>query len=251
MVAGMIRIPGARGYGSSLRWVLLLVAIGLLFGLTGLVAGVCAVVAPERVPFMGLVEQLGGADTRDLPGDARAFDPFAALPAVADHAGPGARLVSIEVSLVRADGTLDLKASYTPKPSVEYTFAREVPRPGNAPPVGAGGTSNGPWHQEITIRAYEPGQRRQRTTTGGDVSTTVRYTNKGLDRTSSAPSSAPVTFVEAPACSLASLWEVAKTRGAPADAVARITYDAKGYRFSITGTRVSLEFDATCALTRE
>jgi hypothetical protein len=170
---------------------------------------------------------------------------------VADYAGPEARLVSIEVGLVRADGTQDLEAEYTPQPDTTYTFAREVPRPANAPPPGAGGADAGPWYREIVIRAYDPGRRRRITTTTSSRQTTIQYTNKGMERREADPAASAFVFVEPPACAIADLWRVALERGAPADGVARVVYDAEGYRFTIAGIGIALSFDAGCELVED
>ena len=221
------------------------ISMGILVAIGGFVIGIWAAIDPTGNPvadiFLGDVE----VETTGLPGDARAFDPFEALPAVTEYAGEGARLVSIEVGLVRSDGTQDLEANYTPQPDTTYTFAREVPRPEDAPPPGAGGANTGAWFEEVTVRAYEPGQRRQVTTTTGNRRTTIRYTNKGMERTEADPAVATPAFVEAPACDITDLWAVAIEQGAPADGVARVTYDADGYQFSVTGF-VLLQFDQGC-----
>jgi hypothetical protein len=220
-----------------------------LAGIGGLVIGLWVALDPFGNPFADAIVGEIGIQTTELPEgqEARAFDPFEALPGVTEYAGPGARLVSIEVGLVRADGTQDLEAGYTPKPDTTYTFAREVPRPANAPPPGAGGSSTGPWFEEIEIRAYDPGQRRRVETTTSSRRTTVQYTNKGMERRVSDPSGSAPEYVEEPACAIADLWRVAIERGAPEDGVARIAYDSQGYRFTVSGF-VALEFDAGCEL---
>ncbi len=226
-------------------------ALGLAAALAGVVIAVWVSMDPEGHPISRWVIGDDAVETAELPGDARAFDPVASLPAVQAYAGTGTRLVSIEVALVRADGTMDLEASYSPKPSVTYTFARSVERPADAPPPGAGGANTGDWYEEITIRAYDPGARRQVTTTRGNSRTTFRYTNKGMERNVADPAASTPEFVDAPACSIAALWDVAIAAGAPGDAVARIDYDADGYEFGITGVGVNLDFDANCALKDE
>ncbi|MFN0146395.1 MAG: hypothetical protein ACKVT1_07795 [Dehalococcoidia bacterium] len=240
-----------RRRGGSIFWIIfavVIVAIVLGSSLIGALS-VCAATGSDPADsLLGLVGLDDGVDTREAPGDARAFDPLAALPEIAAYAGEGARLISVEIALVRADGTLDLKASYTPKPQVTYTFAREIPRPADAPPPGAGGANTGPWHEPVEVRVYEPGQRRRRTTTSGGVRRTVDYVNKGMERDVGEASAAAVAFVETPACRIAEFWKAAIAQGAPADGVARITYDADGYDFAVTGFRVSLRFGADCAL---
>ncbi|HMO95254.1 MAG TPA: hypothetical protein PKD27_03980 [Tepidiformaceae bacterium] len=150
--------------------------------------------------------------------------------------------------LIRADGTMDLKPEYSPKPHTDYTFVREVPRPSDAPPPGAGGANTGPWYETVEIRAYEPGQTRRRITTGGNINSDVRYKNKGMEREVSRPRSGEVDTVGIPACSVADFFAEAIARGAPADAVANVTYDADGYEFRISGLAIRLDFGHDCRL---
>ncbi len=240
-----------RRGGGKAAWLLLIpIGIAVAAGLGGAIIGACSIVGGDD-PLTGLGDLVGlddDVETRAIEGDARRFDPFRGLAAAQAFAGEGARLVEIGVALVRADGTMDLKASFTPRPDTTYTFVREVPRPASAPPPGAGGANIGPWHETIKIRAYEPGQTRQRTTTEGGIQRTVRYENKGFDLTTEPATSGPVTYLEAPSCKIAAFFAEATKLSAPADAVARITYDAAGYEFTITGLRISIEFDAACAL---
>lgn len=245
-------MPVVRARRSRFRlgpWLIgLPIALGALAGLAGLVVGVCVAISPGEGPIGDLINDLGGIDTTEIDGDARAYDPFAALPAVQDYAGEGAELSAIEVRFVRADGTLDLKAGYTPQPEVTYTFVDEVPRPEDAPPPGAGGANSGPWYKTIEVRAYEPGQRRRRTTTGGGTNTSISYTNKGMERTVSGPANGQFDVVPPPACAIEDLFAVAIANGAPADAVATVRYGTAGYEFSITGVGVNLAFGRDCAL---
>ena len=237
---------GQVGCGPML--IVLPILLALVAGVGGLAIGICAVVAPGEGPLGGFLNDLANVDTEDLPGDARNFDPFEALPAVQAYAGEGTELVEIELRLVRRDGTMDLKADYTPKPDVDYTFVKAVARPSDAPPPGAGGANTGPWYETIEVRAYEPGQRRRRTTIGGSTNTVVDYTNKGMEREVSGARSGAVETVPAPACAVSNLFDAAIAQGAPEDAVAYVTYDAEGYEFRITGLGVSLEFDHDCRL---
>lgn len=192
----------------------------------------------------------GMADTRPVPGDPRRFDPIAALPEVQEYAGEGALLYAIDANYVRRDGTLDLNAEYSPKPYVDFEFYREVPRPADAPPVGAGGSVEDKWYERVTIRAYEPGQWRQVTTIGGGITTRYSYMNQGMERDISSPTaSRPGEPPAAPMCSFGQLWDAALERGAPADAVAVIEYDAQGYDFRINGASIALRFNQDCRVT--
>lgn len=228
-------------------WLITLpILLAAVAGIGGLAVGLCSVIAPGEGFLGGILNDISGVETADLPGDARAFDPFAAVPAVAAYAGDGSEIVKIDVRLVRADGTMDLKASYSPKPDVTYRFAREVERPSNAPPPGAGGANTGPWYETIDVRAYEPGQRRRRTTIGGNTNSTVTYTNKGLERDTQAPRSGVIETLPAPRCSIQDMFADAIAEGAPADAVANVTYDADGYEFTISGLGIDIEYDHDC-----
>lgn len=193
-----------------------------------------------------------GLSTTTLPGDADAYDSIAALAAVTAFAGEGAQLVELEAAQVRSDGTQNLNATYDPpRPRTTYTFLREVPRPENAPPVGAGGTADGQWYEPITVEAYRPGQMSYITQMGGSVNIQTQFVNQGLKREVDDPTSELFfyndgAFVAAPKCSTRQLWSTALERGAPADAVASITYNDEGYEFRIIGAGFSLNFDANC-----
>src|SRR5689334_5240596 len=54
---------------------------------------------------------LMGEKTYEIKGDTSHFDPFASLADVRSHIPAGSRLVSIEGTFVRSDGTMDLNAS--------------------------------------------------------------------------------------------------------------------------------------------
>jgi hypothetical protein len=232
-------------------------AIALVVGVGGFALGMLSIFSPNTAnsTFASLFDGVFGntkPETRTVPGNANAFDPIAAFEAVKTFAGSNVQLVSIEASQVRRDGTLDLTASYRPAPYVTYRFVRAVARPTNAPPVGAGGTRDGPWFETITIDAYEPGQHRRVKQTTASHRRTYTYVNEGMTRAIGEPSTGSdiERIVAAPRCSLVELWAIAIKSGAPQQAVARINYDAKGYRFSISGTKLNLAFDATCQRTR-
>lgn len=198
------------------------------------------------------VNQTLGISTTPLPGDANAFDSFAALAAVTTFAGEGAQLAEINAVQVRSDGTQNLNADYDPpRPNTDYEFYREIPRPENAPPVGAGGTTDGQWYEPVTVSAYRPGQMSQIRQTGGGMSISTQFINEGLKRQVQDPTT-NLAFVEGfvgpPTCTTRQLWNVALEEGAPADAVATITYNSEGYEFTIPGGGIFLNFDANCKL---
>lgn len=187
----------------------------------------------------------GSADTRPVPGDASRFDPFGALPEIRAYAGEGALLMEIEMYYVRSDGTMELTAEYSPSPRVTYDFMREVPRPDNAPPIGAGGANTEAWYEPIEIEAYQPGKWWHVTSGSSEYS----YMNKGMERDTSSPRNGlPSPVLDDPQCSLVELWEQAINKDAPRDAVATITYDQNGYEFTISGLSIYLQFDMNCRL---
>jgi hypothetical protein len=222
---------------------LIVASLMIAFCLIAVVMPASFLFAPNLIPrLFGLVE------TQPVQGDPAKFDPVFAYGSVAAYAGAGARLISIEASQVRVDGTMDLTATYVPAPYTEYEFAINVPPPDNAPPVGAGGSSTGQWFQPVTVRVYEPGQRRQVRRTSNGTRLTFQYVNEGMvrDADDTPTSSAPRFVEEAPQCSFVDFWQTALERGAPRDAVANISYDADGYEFRISGAGVNLEFGFDC-----
>lgn len=225
----------------------------------GIAVAILAVAAPNflNANLSGIIGQLSGGaitmvQTKPVPGGLpAAFDPISTYADVATFAGEGALLVSVDASQVRSNGTTDLTATYSPAPRVTYEFAKEVPRPANAPPVGAGGTSGGQWYQPITIEAYQPGQTRRVSQSQGGARFTYTYVNEGMTRNVDAPTTSVSGFtkpLDPPTCAFSELWRVALEQEAPADAVARIEYSSAGYRFVISGARISLDFDMDCKL---
>jgi hypothetical protein len=76
---------------------------------------------------------------------------------------------------------------------------------------------------------------------------TYSYVNEGMTRDTRDPETIDnPEFLAPPTCDFARLWSVALERGAPADAVASIEYNAEGYEFRIQDTDVRLEFDTNC-----
>jgi hypothetical protein len=212
---------------------------------------VIAITTPNVVnQLIGSVSGVNIPTSRVLQGDPNNFDPFAELPNVKTFAGENVQLQEISLTGVRSDGTLDLNATYAPAPRATYSFLLEVPRPTNAPPIGAGGTGAGLWYQPISIEAYKPGQQRRFTASGNGISVQTNYTNEGMVRTVSTPTTATNKPIPDPTCKLADLWKVALTKDAPKEAVATISYRDNEYRFRITGANISLTFDTKCQLKR-
>jgi hypothetical protein len=206
-----------------------------------LAAGLLALVVPavllSLLPDWPLPPGAGANARRtvEIAGDATRFDPVTGLEQAIALAGPGARLEELRATGVRRDGTQDLTATYTPAPHATYSLYRDAAPPVPAPPIGAGGSTDGRWYQSLRVEAYRPGQQRQVTSIGGEVGLRTRYTNRGLDLEEGAVSGEPRSELPAPACPFARLWDDAIAQGAPADAVAQISYDDRGYRFNIPG----------------
>lgn len=183
-------------------------------------------------------------DTWFLPGDARNFDVTATFAEVQKHAGDDVQLVSIEAYYVRSDGTIDLKAEYTPY--VRYTFVRELDEPpDDAPPIGAGGNLDDRWYERVEVMVERP-WKSWSVTSGGSSYT---YYNLGMDRDTSDPAAGlPGNLVPPPTCPFAMLWEKAMQRDTPRSAVAVIRYDEQGYHFSVNSTPYNFDFDFDCNL---
>ncbi len=149
--------------------------IGLLAGVGGAGLGILVAILAVFFPntLSGAVARLAGIplpQTMPITGQASAWNPIAAYASVEGFAAAKAQLISFSATNVRSDGTLDLNANYSPAPQVEFRFVHEIPRPTNAPPVGAGSTGRGPWYEPVTITVYHPGERRSFYYSGGGVS---------------------------------------------------------------------------------
>jgi hypothetical protein len=198
-----------------------------------------------------LLSSLSGSplkQTLAISGDPSHFDPYKSLAEAQAFAAKDAQLISITANFVRADGTMDLTATYKPGPSTKYKFVHQVPPPANAPPVGAGGNASDTWYEPVTITAYRPGQVESITRTSGNSRVSYTFVNNGYSRETDDPiSRLSDPILAAPRCDLAQLWKVAiQTYDAPPNAVATIEYTANGYDFSIAGTNVSITFDKNC-----
>lgn len=207
----------------------------------------------QKIPFIERVPGVSDAlkqvqelipEMRGVPGDPRRFDPVSSLGTARTFAGKGSQLVEMNVQFVGADGTQDLTAEYSPGPGTEYKFVREVGRPKDAPPPGAGGgDGKGPWYEVIEVRVARPGQRVSRTVNASRAS----FASKGMMRFPEKPTTDKTASIPDPTCSIASFWEIAKkAREIPADAVAQLKYDDDGYRFTVKGFKVDLRFDTSC-----
>jgi hypothetical protein len=174
------------------------------------------------------------------------FDPFSDLDeVVSGMALPSARLVSIEATGVRPDGTMDLSAEYTTGPRAKYQFIEPTDEgKEKMPPVGAGRKPDDVWARLVNAEAYRPGQTSHIRKMGGSINAEYWHTNEGVtvDPDSPRPQALP-DALPPPRVSTQEMWEKALSLGAPKDAVAQVSYDAKGYGFWITGTKISLRWN--------
>jgi hypothetical protein len=173
--------------------------------------------------------------TTDPPGgDVHAFDPIAAIPAVTQFAGGAAQLVEIDARGVRSSGTQDLDAAYYPE--TDYEFIRPAQQHSDLP-IGAQPVSTP--LERVRVQVANPNFVQ----VAGEGTFFNRGMKKDISSTTDEPPSSPFS-----PCAFAALWQVAQTKGAPPDAVARIAYSGATWKFDIANTSISLSFDEKCAL---
>jgi len=230
--------------------------IGLLalivFGIVPLLIGVLAIAGlfiPDAANLLGSIGAslygMPAPQTRDLPGDARAFDPLANYDLVLAFAGEGVMLTELDSYYVKPDGTLDLLADYGAW--VHYEFIRTTNPPQTAPPIGAGG-SDGQWYEVLSVQATRPGRGMVTSRSGGGGRVTLRWVSKGLSLEIDDPTTRVEPIAEAPRCPFREFWAYALELGAPQNAVATIRYSAGGYNFLIAETPYNYDFTPDCEL---
>jgi len=183
---------------------------------------------------LGSVEPPGGDPTR--------FDPIGRYAEVAAFAGPGSQITSFDANGIRADGTVDVTTDLYF--SVRYTFVREVPAPADAPPVGAGGSPDGRYHERIDVNVSRPGMR---TVAANGSSQDYRFL--GMEKNVSTLPGAPEWVLPAPACTLATLWKGLAAAGAPAGAVAFVHYGSDGWDLYVADTTARASYGTDCVAT--
>ncbi len=217
-------------------------------GICGCLAGVSAFVGLiiYVTVFTNTCARMMGEETYPISGNPSQFDPFAAVSDIRAKLGPKAILLDLQASFVRSDGTLDLKATYKPAPRADYKFRIPLAEePKDAPPIGAGRKPGDVWTQEVTVRVYEPGQRRSVTRTSGSSRTSYQYINEGMDfDRGSAQMSTLDEGLPDPKLSTKQMWEAAISKGSDKEAVARISYDGSGYQFTISELKFFLYWDS-------
>jgi len=146
-----------------------------------------------------------------IEADPAQFDPQISLETVQRFAGDNLRFLSLTMTQVHPDGTVDFSTGNTP--TVAYTFV----------------TSD---NRELVIVRVADDLTMSRTTRLASPDDTIP------DR------------VEPPSCDIPQLWQLAKTYNAPNDGVANIDYDLDGYHFVIASLAVDLQFNGDCILIR-
>jgi hypothetical protein len=183
--------------------------------------------------------------SQELPvgTDIHRYDPVAAYPAILAVAGSGHQLSTLDTWYVREDGTQDLAASYvsaSQKDVAQYNFIG--PQKGRDPntPVGAG-PADAP-RSVVDVKISEP------RSISASINNQPQSNYKHLGMMVSRYDSTVKPDTVQPPCPFSKLWTIARTKGAPAGAVAQIRYSSRGYEFKIEGTPVDLRFDTSCAL---
>ena len=186
-----------------------------------------------------------GCKGKSIPGDPARFDPVASLGALKKIAGDGYALVEIDAGGVRPDGTVNMKETSF-NPEVEYVFERKVDPPADQPPIGAGGSLSKVWKSRVRLEVERPGYHE----TYRSGSERRGYRTRGVNRYGGDPEpGAPADPVPDPGCSFAQIWKAVSespNQEIPAGAVASIDFDASGYSFAISGTKIRADFKPDC-----
>jgi hypothetical protein len=186
-------------------------------------------------------------DSASPPGTPHSFDAFSVLPEVQQFAGPGSKLVSIRAEYVRSDGTAD---TTNQREYAEYVFVRPL-APNERDPSAVMGTSD--WKTDmgrIVVRLGAP--EPELGPDEGLYATLLMpiYWSKGMFRKvgswSDTKEELASRVVAAPACTQNELWSRAIAEGVPANAVAEIFYNNRGFRLNVSGTEYEVYFDLNC-----
>lgn len=182
------------------------------------------------------------------PGNLKAFDPIATFGDVKAYAGPDTYFAKMTATLVQSNGTMNLTADLTPRPTVSYEFIEErTLDEETAPPIGAGVGESGKQWKEVDVVIGNPDSTVQVNRIGGGVNMRYSYKNKGMIRqVGSTYATNPAVALPDPVCPFEILWKHALSKGAPQSAVATITYDKDGYAFTIRDTSYRYQFDMGC-----
>jgi hypothetical protein len=181
------------------------------------------------------------ANTQVPPGDLTKFDPVASFAAMANYAGPKARLIELRAYYVKTDGTLDLSAEYFPRVTARFIAqASQADAEAQGPRAPGSGFRAG---DDIFVEVEVQQPRTYHVNSGGS-----EWDEKhlGMGRTPSGAATQVPDLIDPPACSFGALWKDALAAGAPGEVVALITYDREGYSFQANGRDFSLRFSRDC-----
>ena len=172
-----------------------------------------------------------------------AFDPFGALPAIQAEIG-SAELVSIDMPVVKRDGTVDLTQASAPPPWVTYMFfASSTPSVPSA--YGLPETRG----TQIRVQAFDEGHVAAISQVSATWSLKFRVVNKGLIAFFAPDAQRPSGDAVAPGCALRELWERFPDQGRLLpDERAQVRFDARGYAFRLPRLEREYLFDHACLL---
>lgn len=147
---------------------------------------------------------------RVIEADPTQFDPQISLETVQRFAGDNLRFLSLTMTRVHPDGTVDFSSET--KPTVEYTFVTADER------------------EFVIVSVAEDLSMSKSSEAVGGLTIPIR--------------------VEPPSCDIPQLWQLAKTYDVPNTGVADVHYDTAGYNFVITSLEINLQFNGDCILIR-
>ncbi len=206
------------------------VVIGMM-----VVGGIFAMNASRPDPIETNVYASASDRALEIPGGIHAADPVAVLDMLRTRTPPGAELAKVDLEYVSSNGTIDLEhASYSG--AMTFTFA--VPAaPGAPPPPAVLGAPTPPPAPRFEAAIY-------------------RVTARGIDMDPLGgglgalllPSDPPTGF---PTCTPRRVWDAARAREVPADAVAHLVFarveGKPTWRLRVEDTEFDvLVDDATC-----
>ncbi len=167
-------------------------------------------------------------NTAAPPGVIERFDASAGFTAMANFAGPQARLITLRATGVGSDGMMNLAAPGGPKIAAEFVAAAIAGDPELQP--------EGKYAVGHAIRVLLTVQA-------------PRGEHRGMGRAPNGRATGDERTIEPPGCTFVELWNQAIELGAPRTGTATIDYDAEGYAFAIDGQEVR-RFSGSCAPTK-
>ncbi|TFG62291.1 MAG: hypothetical protein E4H36_08365 [Spirochaetales bacterium] len=201
------------------------------------------------LPFSSCTLNRPGNSHR-IPGNKREFNPAASYEKVHKFAGKNTELVSITAYMVKSDGTMDFKAEYNT--AAIYTFYRpvQIEDVKKGGPLGSGikEVKRSYTAEKVIVSVSKPHFYTE-TINNGEPTTIY---DPGMNKYSAFNNDDySGDIIDPPALTFDRLWNPALRRGIPADAVAVITCDKKGYTFRINDTDINFLFDGDGELLEE